>query len=96
MVSIGFPKNGVLWKKDEKSMPGEAQGLNIFSKSPSNPLGSLGMMDDGNMSEVLDLPTWVARCCSGVERTINAKKESLSMSTHAVSQANPVDLVPGK
>lgn len=47
MVSIDFPKNGVLWKKDEKSMPGEAQGLNIFSKSPSNPLGSLGMMDDG-------------------------------------------------
>jgi hypothetical protein len=34
-------------KKMKKACPvSEAQGLiNIFSKSPSNPLGSLGMMD---------------------------------------------------
>jgi hypothetical protein len=59
-------------------------------------LGSLGMMDGwwkyvrsfgpSNLGCSMLLGGW----------TINALQESLSMSTHAVSQANPVDLVPGK
>lgn len=78
MVSIGFQKKRCAlekrWKKHARSVRHKASSIYLANPqaTPWDPLG--WWMDDGNMSEVLDLPTWVARCCSGVERSTPYKR----------------------